>query len=146
VSRAVYVDTSALAKWYLNEAGSDTFADWIVEEDEPWISSLTELEMRCLLARRRRAGEIDSDAERRAFSTFREDLAHHHLFLHPLADETVGAALVLLERLAEHPLRTLDALHLAVARQIAASRLATADEAMARAASALGIDVVRFGA
>ncbi len=28
----VYLDTSALAKWYLNEARSDDFASWIQHE------------------------------------------------------------------------------------------------------------------
>lgn len=141
----VYVDTSALAKWYLNERGSDGFADWIVEQPEPWISTLTVVEMRCLLGRRRRAGEIGSETEERAFSAFEEDVANGHLFLHPVDDEALRAALALIGRLPDLPLRTLDALHLALARQLAAPRLATADEKMADAASALGFEVVRFG-
>jgi predicted nucleic acid-binding protein len=141
----VYVDTSALAKWYLNERGSDDFADWIVEQREPWISTLTALEMRCLLGRRRRADEISRETEDRAFSTFEEDVANGHLFLHPVDDEALGAALALIGRLDALPLRTLDAIHLALARQLAAPRLATADAQMADAASALGLAVVRFG-
>ena len=141
----VYVDTSALAKWYLNERGSEDFADWIVEQPEPWISTLTSLEMRCLLARRRRAGEIGPGIEKRAFSTFEEDVANGHLFLHPVDDDAVRGALALIGRLAGLPLRTLDALHLALARQLAAPHLATADTVMADAASALGLEVVRFG-
>lgn len=140
-----YVDTSALAKWYLNERGSEEFADWIVEQPEPWISTLTSLEMRCLLGRRRRAGEIGPDIEARAFSAFEEDVANGHLFLHPVDDDAVRGGLALIGRLAELPLRTLDALHLALARQLAAPLLATADATMADAASALGLEVARFG-
>ena len=36
-------------------------------------------------------------------------------------------------------------MHLALARQLAVSRLATADVQMARAAEELGLEVVRFG-
>lgn len=141
----VYLDTSALAKWYLNERGSDQFADWIVEQREPWISTLTVVEMRCLLGRRRRAGELGREIEERAFATFEEDIANGHLFLHPVDDEAVRAGLALIGRVGDLPLRTLDALHLALARQLVAPRLATADAQMADAAMALGLEVVRFG-
>ena len=140
----VYVDTSALAKWYLNERGSEEFADWIIAQPEPWISTLTSLEMRCLLARRRRAGEITPETEEQAFSAFEEDLANGHLFLHPVDDDAVQGGLVLVRRLSDVPLRTLDAFHLALARQLGALQLATADATMADAAAALDLEVVRF--
>jgi predicted nucleic acid-binding protein len=101
--------------------------------------------MRCLLARRRRAGEIGPDIAARAFSAFEEDIANGHLFLHPVDDDAVRGGLALIGRLAELPLRTLDALHLAIARRLAAPLLATADATMADAASALGLEVARFG-
>jgi hypothetical protein len=134
-----------VAKWYLNERGSEELADWIVEQPEPWISTLTSLEMRCLLARRRRAREISPETERLVYSTFEEDVANGHLFVHPVDDEALRGGLSLIHRLADLPLRTLDALHLALARQLAAPSLATADATMADAAAALGLEVVRFG-
>jgi predicted nucleic acid-binding protein len=51
----------------------------------------------------------------------------------------------LLERLAGQSLRTLDALHLAIAHGVGTSLLATADRKMARAAEALGMATVTFG-
>lgn len=141
----VYVDTSALAKWYLDEPRSEDFSRWIQDEDEVWISSLTMVEMRCLLARRRRAGEISSQNEEVAFATFREDVDHVYLFLEPIEDRIVGAALGLIERLADLPLRTLDSIHLSVARNLQVEGLATADGVMAGAAHALGLEVVWFG-
>jgi uncharacterized protein with PIN domain len=50
----VYIDTSALAKWYLNEAHAHEFSNWIQKQEDTHISSLTITEFRCLLARRRR--------------------------------------------------------------------------------------------
>lgn len=141
----VYLDTSALAKWYLDEPRSEDFSRWIQEEDEVWISSLTMVEMRCLLARRRRAGEISADNEQLAFATFREDVDRVYLFLEPIEDRTVHAALGLIERLPDHPLRTLDAIHMSVARNLQVERLATADGVMAEAARALGLEVDWFG-
>jgi uncharacterized protein len=44
-----YIDTSALAKWYLPEPGSDAFVDFIRYQDGAAISRLTTVELRCLL-------------------------------------------------------------------------------------------------
>ena len=141
----VYLDTSALAKWYLQEPRSEDFARWIQDEDEVWISTLTMVEMRCLLARRRRSGEITAGVEEGAFATFREDVDRGYLLLQPVENGTVHAALALIERLAECPLRTLDAIHLSIARGLQAERLATADGVMSEASEALGLEVVWFG-
>ena len=56
----IYFDTSALAKWYLNEARSEDVEKYIQEHGPVNISDLTVVEMRCLLARRRREKSIDS--------------------------------------------------------------------------------------
>ena len=36
----VYLDTSALAKWYLNEPRSEDFAAWMQEQDDTHIRTL----------------------------------------------------------------------------------------------------------
>lgn len=46
--------------------------------------------------------------------------------------------------LGKYPLRTLDALHLAIAQRIHCPLLATADTTMANAGTALGLSVARF--
>ena len=48
-----YIDTSALANWYLPEPGSETFSEWMQSQEDTCISSLTTTEFRGLLARRR---------------------------------------------------------------------------------------------
>ena len=63
---SVYIDTSALAKLYLPEQGSDAVSDFMLEMDEAaTISSLTITEMRCLLARRRREKKLGLIDEQR---------------------------------------------------------------------------------
>ncbi len=47
-----YIDTSALAKWYLPEHGSELLAEWMQQRKDTYISSLTITEFRCLLASR----------------------------------------------------------------------------------------------
>jgi predicted nucleic acid-binding protein len=140
----VYLDTSALAKWYLNESRSEDFASWIQDEADVHISSLTVVEMRCLLARRRRNHELSIDLEQQVQATLQDDIAQGFLTLHPLEDEHVLGALNLLTLLSNHPLRTLDAIHLGVARRLGADRLATADAVMGDAARALDLEVIPF--
>lgn len=140
----VYLDTSALAKWYLNEKNSHAFVVWIGQQDDVHISSLTATEMRCLLARRKRAGEISTELEQQIFAVFTEDVEHGFLTRHPLTHDHAMAAIRLIDQLPQHALRTLDAMHLAIARSIGAGTMATADHIMAKAAESLAMDVMMF--
>ena len=139
-----YLDTSALAKWYLNEARSEEFEAFLLRQSDAAISRLTVIEFRCLLARRRRSRELSDRLEKQVWSTFEADLRAGHLAVHPLEDAHVLAAIDVLARLKAHPLRTLDALHLAVALGAGCTTIATADRVLAEAAAALGLAVVRF--
>ena len=80
-----YVDTSALAKWYLNEEQSDRVDEYLRSLPFAGISSLTLVEMRCLLARRRRYAEITREQELRCYALFRQDIQEGHLQVEPLA-------------------------------------------------------------
>lgn len=143
-SVSAYLDTSALAKWYVNERGSNAFVAYLQGLDSAVISSLTRAEMRSLLARRRRMGHFDAALEAILYSAFLDDIASGALFLQPLEDARVADAVNLIGRYPEHPLRTLDALHLCVARQMGIETLATADVVMADAARAMGFSVDQF--
>ena len=59
-------------------------------------------------------------------------------------DARFAEATNLIARHPEHPLRTLDALHLTLAADLAVSVLATADGVMADAAVNMGLQVVRI--
>lgn len=95
-------------------------------------------------ARRRRMGELTKAVELRVFASFEEDVRAGFLQVYPIADEHLIAALGLIARLGRFPLRTLDALHLAIAQGIHVRRLATADKTMAVAGKTIGLGVVRF--
>ena len=144
MSATPYIDTSALAKWYLNEPRSEDFAAFITTLPAAAISRLTVVEFRCLLARRRRSGDLTEDIERRVLDAFEADVRHGFLYVQPLDDRHALDAATLVSRLSRHGLRTLDALHLAIARDIGAPLIATADLTIADAATTLGLEVARF--
>lgn len=142
----VYADTSALAKWYIAEAGSAEFERFVQDAEEVVISRLVLVEMRCLLARRRRSGMIDPATEGEAWALVLSDVASGGLWVEPVPDARLTDALQLIEELADVPLRTLDAVHLAAARAAGAATVATGDAVMARAARQLRLKVAFFGA
>ncbi len=139
-----YLDTSALAKWYLREPLSERVEAFLLTLPYALISSLTILEMACLLARRRRNGEISPEIEARVMALFQQDIADEHLRVIELAEAHVPEALRLIASLQGHSLRTLDALHLALARSGGLRALATADRTMAAAAADAGFAVESF--
>jgi hypothetical protein len=100
--------------------------------------------MRCLLARRRREKSIDAKMGTEIFTTFQEDIRQKFLICHQLPEGLAAGAVNLLSVLSDIPLRTLDVLHLAIAKDLTVDILATADHIMASGAKAMGISVVRF--
>ncbi len=140
-----YLDTSALAKWYLRERGSEEFAAWVQDRGEIVASSLALVEMRSLLARRVTSGELSVPLAERVWEAFEDDLRRGFLSHYRIDDSEVIGALALFAALPEHPLRALDAIHLNVARVLDAEVLATADRVMAGAARSLGLSVAFFG-
>jgi hypothetical protein len=64
--------------------------------------------------------------------------------VYPVGDEHLIAALGLITRLGRYPLRTLDALQLAITQGNHCRRLATADKTVADAGKAAGLSVARF--
>jgi predicted nucleic acid-binding protein len=141
---SLYLDTSALVKWYVAESDSDAFDDFIRDRAGAHISRLTVVELRCALSRRRRNREISARVERAAFRLFESHVRDGLLDVLTMQDAHFVGALQILEELRQIPLRTLDALHLAVARANKVKAIATADRIMASAATALKFETHAF--
>ena len=140
----IYVDTSALVKRYLQEPGSDAFDAFFLTQAPLGISRLTVIEMRCALARRRRANQVSPELETQVQEAFRLDMQDGALIVASFNDDDLTLAYHLMDEVGVIPLRTLDALHLAVARHIAATEFATADKNQADAARKLGFALHSF--
>ena len=140
----VYIDTSALAKWYVHEIFSDEFDAFIRTCGEPVISRLTVVEFRCLLARRQRSGGLTKRNERDAQHAFEEDMRLGFLKVNSVQDHHFALAHDLIGKLQNAPLRTLDALHLSIASVSGCRRFATADKVQAAAAEKLDMHAEIF--
>ena len=102
-----YLDTSALAKWYLPEPRSEEFEAFALKEPLLLISHLTICEMRSLLARRRRMRDINEAEEKAVWDAFLKDRADGVFIILPMGDAHLLAATELIGQLTDCPLRTL---------------------------------------
>ena len=141
----IYFDTSALAKWYINEFDSERVEVFLKDHGPVTISTLTSVEMRSLLTRRRKNRDFSPVIEMRIWATFNEDIHRCHLVQIAASDDIFLTAINIISMLPEISLRTLDALHLAICQNNNIQRIATADKIMADSASMLDMEVIRFG-
>jgi len=144
-----FLDTSALAKRYHKETGSE-YMDRILEQSgsRSLISNLSIVELESVLAIKMRTGEIDRQSLELARRRFRADLARQRLLVAPSVTEGhfQSARKLLVQYGVAEGLRTLDALQLAFAldlRQIGyITVLVAADQRLCRVATLAGCSAV----
>lgn len=109
-----YIDTSVLAAYYCPELLSEQAEAFLAQIDRPAISTLTEIELFFAISRKLRGGEITPTDAKRITAKFlsHKEAQYYHLLPvtnhhYSLAREWIGQYLL--------PLKTLDALHLAIA-------------------------------
>ena len=136
----IYLDTSILVAYYCPEPLSEQAERLLRSHIMPAVSDLTEVELISALSRKVREGDMDrSDAERVA-ALFLSHLSMHMYVRVPLRRQHYRLARDWIGRFVL-PLRSLDALHLAVA-EVEGRTMATADSGMAGSAAALGIETI----
>jgi predicted nucleic acid-binding protein len=144
-----FLDTSALAKRYHKENGSE-YMDRILEQpgSRSLISNLSIVELESVLAIKTRTGEINQQSLEIARRRFRADLARQRLLVAPpLHEGHFQSARKLLVRYGvAEGLRTLDALQLAMALDLQQlgqiTVLVAADQRLCRIASLAGCSAV----
>ncbi len=141
----IYLDTSCLLKLLREEPESADVRSAVNEEDEVVVSTLTELETEVQLKAAALGGEIRTSQWRQ----YQAKLAAMRNF-DPFQFRHLPAVVFQTAlRQHRHPqaayCRSLDRLHLAAMEELNQTRLMTLDEALAKAAEALGHEVVRPG-
>lgn len=130
-----YFDTSVIAPLYRAEPLSAT-AERLQEQWRPVISLLTEVELASAVARWVRTGELDDDQATWLENAFAEDLRLEVFERTEPTDRHYWQARAWLQKRKTN-LRTLDALHLAVATENGWPMI-TADRQLHEAAATLG--------
>ena len=142
VEIALYIDSSALAKLYVPEAESERLDAFLRGKLGLMISELAITEVLSAVARRKRDGELRPELANQIRDALLED-ANSGSFTRLHLDPAVhrAAERLLLATDAVH-LRTLDALHLALALSGAATHVLTFDRRMRQAAIQSALNVV----
>jgi len=138
----LYFDSSALAKRYLVETGSEDVRRWIEDAELTATSLITRAEVAAAITRAVRMGVLEEQSARRMIDEFRTDWVSLNRI--PVTEDLVARA----DRLAcEFGLRGYDAVHLAAALTWQENlnfpvTLATFDKELADAARQSGLAVL----
>lgn len=130
----VFADSSALVKRYVEEEGSERIDRVLGAASALGVSVLCSPDIISTLNRRRREGDFPPRAYESTKATLLEDLKDADV-VH-LTPEVLRRATRILE---SHPLRAMDALHVACALAWGAERFVSADRSQLRAASRSGL-------
>ena len=136
----IYADTSLLLPVYVPEVNSETAGNVVKEAKEILISDLTVAEFLVGLARKVKLGTLSQEGAAQVRTAFEQHIAEGYLqrlaFASPHSEAAGQLAL-------QSPvmLRTLDAIHLALAIEHGAT-IATLDGKLAEAARTMGVEVL----
>lgn len=133
----VYIDTSVLAAYYCPEPLSPLAERAIRSLSSPAISELTLVEFTSALSRKVRDDSLSREDGVKVLAQFEAHIESHYYVVLPVRTRDYRVAKSWLGQL-RGTLRTLDALHLAVAEAASASVL-TADRRLAAEAQSLGL-------
>ena len=132
----IFFDSSALAKRYIEEKGSDRLQAIISSASALGVSVICIPELISALCRRRRERRLSSQQYRDAKAALFSDIEDASVI--GISEEVIARSVELLEHF---PLRSADALHIACAAEWSAELFVSADERQARAARAHGLQV-----
>lgn len=134
----LFVDTSALVKYYYPEAGSDQVEDLILKAKRIFLSELASVEFASALMKKIRMGEISEEDKSLIWDAFKGDLEEANLQVVSLVeDDFLKAAELIFAYGATENLRTLDSLQLVSALKVPNSHFLTADQRLVSLAGKL---------
>ena len=136
----VYIDASVLVSYYCPEPLSEKVEAFITSHMQPAISAFTEIEMFSAISRKVREKAMDHKDAGRIAAKFISHLDNHYFAYLPveahhfrLARDWIG--------MFKLSLRTLDALHLAIASSEGLS-IVTTDQSLVKSARGLGLNSI----
>jgi len=133
----VYLDTSAFVKLFVDEAESDALNAELSAVGEVVLSDLALTELASALARRARERALTATEARRLYGHAERLVASCRLVESTPPVQRRAARLLLTAK--QVPLRTLDAIHLALAIEADVATLVTFDPRLREAATAQGL-------
>lgn len=137
---SIFLDTSALAKHFVKEAGTNEVRNYINQANEVIISILTITEFCSVLVRRKSEKLLSSKEYQLLKQGFIDSVSN--LSIVSLEEDIIAQAISVMELT---NLRTLDAIQVASAIFVKPNLFLTADDRQARAAAKIGLAVIFVG-
>lgn len=144
IDAGIYLDSSALAKLYVPEAESEKLDRYLRGRRGLILSDLAVTEVVSAVARRKREGELTAIQANKIRDALLHDADSGMFARQALSPPVHREAERLLLTTESVPLRTLDALHIALALSGAASHVLTFDRRMAEAAVQIGLNAIEL--
>jgi uncharacterized protein len=140
-----YLETSALAKLYVREAGTDTMLRLATErsDDRFALLAIAKVELQSAVRRRQRTGDLAKSIADRILSLFELHMEGRYLHLH-VNEIVIDTACVLIDR---YGLTTMDAIHLSACLSLTLNIgtepaiFVSADQKLLRAADSEGVQI-----
>lgn len=136
----MYIDTSCLGSYYIEESHSKKVQSILLKDEMPILSLLTEVEFHSMLNKKIRLNDLTSEQKNKVIDKFNEHLRAGLFEIFPLTETVFHTARWVLSK-TEQPLRTLDSLHLAFSITNRLTLFST-DRILLDAASDLKVDYV----
>ncbi|MCP4696023.1 MAG: type II toxin-antitoxin system VapC family toxin [Gammaproteobacteria bacterium] len=136
----VYFDSSAFAKRYVQEPGTDVVLDWCERADELALAVIAVPELISAFCRLHREGSLDEAEYCELKNDLTADIAD--ALLCDITQEVVSYAVNALEN---NVLRGMDAIHIGAALACKADTFVSGDQRQCLAAQALGLNVIEAG-
>jgi predicted nucleic acid-binding protein len=135
-----YLDTSVIVAYYCPEPLSEKSEAFIISHGQPAISNLTELELFSAVSRKISEGGMKRTDGSRVTARFLSHLDNQFYRRYPIEPQHYRLARDWIGQFTLS-LRSLDALHLAVASSEGAT-LVTADETLAKSGKSVSVDTI----
>lgn len=140
---SIFVDTSALVKFYYPEQDSDKIEALLLHAERIYITNLTIVEMASALSKKVRMGDIKKVQETVLWNTFLDDLQTGQVEVVALNDRDYLKAADLIRDLGgRYGIKTLDSLQLSAAHSLHHAEFLCSDKTLAKVAVKIGIKVI----
>ena len=119
----LFADTSALAKRYIEESGSDVVDELLSRADILIVSSITRIELNSAFSRRLKDRTLDEKSYKSALGEFNNDFEFIEVIKFDLEAESSA-----IDNIRKHNMKTLDAIQLSSVKMSKADMFITADK------------------
>lgn len=141
----IFVDTSALVKFYYPEPDSDKVEAILLQSKRIYISSLAIVEMASALSKKVRTRELEKEQEAVIWNTFLDDLQTGQMEVVAVDDRHYFKAADLIREFGgKYGIKALDSIHLSVAHSLHDAKFLCSDKTLAKVASRMGIKLEKL--